>query len=268
MVNFEEMAEVYRKEGYNDITAEARVCQDVVLKAIAESGLDRNITVKGGVVMRSITGNIRRATQDMDLDFIRYSLEETSIRRFIQKLNCLEGITIEITGTIEELSQQEYHGKRVFIVLKDDTGHSFSSKIDLGVHKNVQIEQDEYCFDVCMDDEGASLLINSKEQIFTEKLRSLLRFGPLSTRYKDIFDLCYLIDYVDQERLKVCLRTYIFQDPQMRENNINEVRSRVKRTFQNRLYRSNVQNADKSNWLRIKASIVFQRITEFLENIN
>ena len=152
--------------------------------------------------------------------------------------------------------------------MKDDTGHSFSSKIDLGVHKNVQIEQDEYCFDVCMDDEGASLLINSKEQIFTEKLRSLLRFGPLSTRYKDIFDLCYLIDYVDQERLKVCLRTYIFQDPQMRENNINEVRSRVKRTFQNRLYRSNVQNADKSNWLRIKASIVFQRITEFLENIN
>ncbi len=58
MANFEEMAEVYRKEGYNDITAEARVCQDVVLKAIAESGLDRNITVKGGVVMRSMKHTI------------------------------------------------------------------------------------------------------------------------------------------------------------------------------------------------------------------
>ena len=31
-------------------------------------------------------------------------------------------------------------------------------------------------------------LINSKEQMFTEKLRSILKFGPLSTRYKDIFD--------------------------------------------------------------------------------
>ncbi len=30
-----------------------------------------------------------------------------------------------------------------------------------------------------------------------EKLRSLLRFGPLSTRYKDIFDFCYLKDHVD-----------------------------------------------------------------------
>ena len=33
MANLEEMAEVYRKEGYTDITAEARVCQDVVLKS-------------------------------------------------------------------------------------------------------------------------------------------------------------------------------------------------------------------------------------------
>jgi len=83
MPNLEEMAEVYRKEGYTDITAEARVCQDVILKAIAESGMDHNITVKGGVVMRSITGNIRRATQDMDLDFIRYSNDTQTIIRKI-----------------------------------------------------------------------------------------------------------------------------------------------------------------------------------------
>ena len=45
--------------------------------------------------MRSITGNVRRATEDLDLDFIRYSLEDESIRYFISKLNCLEGIRIE-----------------------------------------------------------------------------------------------------------------------------------------------------------------------------
>lgn len=48
--------------------------------------------------MRSITGNVRRATEDLDLDFIRYSLEDESIRYFILKLNCLEGIRIEIKG--------------------------------------------------------------------------------------------------------------------------------------------------------------------------
>lgn len=49
---------------------------------------------------------------------------------------------------------QEYNGKRVFVVIEDNTGHSFRSKIDLGVHKQMSIGQDEYCFDVCLDDVG------------------------------------------------------------------------------------------------------------------
>lgn len=44
--------------------------------------------------MRSITNNIRRATQDLDIDFIRYSLCDESIENFVTKLNCIDGITI------------------------------------------------------------------------------------------------------------------------------------------------------------------------------
>ena len=40
-----------------------------------------------------------------------------------------------------------------------------------------QIEQEEYCFDIAYDDEGASLLINSNEQMLSEKLRSLLKLS-------------------------------------------------------------------------------------------
>ena len=76
MANLEELANIVRNDGYSEINAEAKVCQDIVLKAIAQSSLNRNITIKGGVVMRSITRNVRRATQDMDLDFIRYSLSD------------------------------------------------------------------------------------------------------------------------------------------------------------------------------------------------
>ena len=213
----------------------------------------RNVTIKGGVVMRSLTGNVRRATQDMDLDFIRYSLSESSIREFIEKLNCLDGITITIAGDIEELSQQEYRGKRVYVTLADDTGHSFFSKIDLGVHKQIQIEQDEYCFDVCLDDVGASLLINSKEQIFTE--------------YKDIFDLCYLADYVEQTRLYQCMDTYIFRDPGMREIDMSDVINRVNRTFSNRLYRRNIERAGSANWIGIEIPAVFEKIKAFLNSL-
>lgn len=267
MANLEQLAWSVKNDGYSEANAEAKVCQDIVLKAISNSSLSRNVTIKGGVVMRSITGNTRRATQDMDLDFIRYSLSDESIRSFINRLNCLEGITIRIDGEITELSQQEYSGKRVLVVIEDDTGHSFNSKIDLGVHKQIQIAQDKYCFDVCLDDVGASLLINSMEQIFTEKLRSLLRFGPLSTRYKDVFDLCYLSEHVNKEKLMKCMKTYIFNDSWMRENDIPAVLNRVNRTFSDKLYRQNIERSSRLNWLGIKVDDAFNKITSFLETL-
>lgn len=56
-----------------------------------------------------------------------------------------------------------------------------------------QIEQEEYCFDITYDDEGASLLINSNEQMLSEKLRPLIKFGTFSTRFKDIYELCFTV---------------------------------------------------------------------------
>ena len=56
-----------------------------------------------------------------------------------------------------------------------------------------QIEKEEYCFDIAYDDEGASLLINSNEQMLSETLRSLLKFGTFSTRFKDIYELCFTV---------------------------------------------------------------------------
>lgn len=135
MTTIKEIIRQANADGYFDDNAEAKVCQDVVLKAISESTLSRNVTIKGGVVMRSISKDARRATQDMDIDFIRYSLSDDSIRQFIKKLDCLEGIHIRQIGEITELKQQDYHGKRVYVIISDDTGDSIESKIDLGVHK-------------------------------------------------------------------------------------------------------------------------------------
>lgn len=100
MINLQQLIDKEMKKGYSGDSASAKVCQDIVLKAISESTLKRNVTVKGGVVMRSKTNNIRRATQDMDIDFIRYSLADEAIDIFIEKLNCLDGILIERTGDI------------------------------------------------------------------------------------------------------------------------------------------------------------------------
>lgn len=250
--------------GYDIADARARVCQDVVLKGIAKSPFSRNVTIKGGVVMRSMTGNIRRATQDMDIDFIRYSLSDESIEKFINEINCIEGIQITRYGQIQELSQQDYHGKRVFVKITDIYENSIDSKIDLGVHNHLEIEQEEYCFDIAFDDESASLLINSKEQMFAEKLRSLLKFGEFSTRYKDIYDLYYYGDKVNAEKMKTCFDTYIFNDSGMRENNMDDIIHRVKSVFSNTAYKSRVDSSDK-RWLDDDIDVVFDGIIKSLE---
>ena len=200
-MNLSDMVNKMKELGYEPDDARARICQDIVLKALSKSTLSRNVTIKGGVVMRSMTNNIRRATQDMDIDFIRYSLSNESIESFIEKLNCLDGIEIKRIGKIEELSQQDYKGKRVHVHIKDSNGNLIESKIDLGVHKHIEIEQEEYCFDIAFDDEGASLLINTREQMFVEKLRSLLKFGIFSTRYKDIYDMYYQCGKLKEQNL-------------------------------------------------------------------
>ena len=81
MINIDTMIRKEIENGYGDANAQAKVCQDLILKAIATSNLSRNVTIKGGVVMRSKTKNVRRATQDIDLDFIRYSLSDEAVKK-------------------------------------------------------------------------------------------------------------------------------------------------------------------------------------------
>lgn len=267
MINIQELIENANFAGYRGDNASAKVCQDIVLKALATGPLRRNVTIKGGVVMRSKTNNVRRATQDLDIDFIKYSLADESIDLFVEKLNCLEGITIKRVGKIEELKQQDYRGKRVYVIITDGEGNRVKSKIDLGVHNRFELEQEEYCFDIAYDNEGVSLLINSNEQMFAEKLRSLLRFGPLSTRFKDVYDMYYLKDCVNRVKLLKALDIYIFHDVKMRENCGKDIEKRLKMTFQDKVYKSSLDNSDK-RWIDEKIDVIIKELLDFIEKIN
>ena len=66
--------------GYSSDTAQAKVAHDIVLLAMHRCGFKAHSTVKGGVVMSSMTGDVRRATMDMDIDFIGYSISEASVK--------------------------------------------------------------------------------------------------------------------------------------------------------------------------------------------
>lgn len=219
--------------------------------------------------MHSISKDMRRATRDMDLDFIKYSLEDNSIIRFIEELsNVDDGIKIEIDGEIKELHHQDYDGKRVNIELFDKDGNKLKTKLDIGVHKLLDIKQDEYCFDLSIINQNANLLINSKEQIFVEKIKSLLKLGFRSTRYKDLFDFYYLINRteLDKEKLMNCFNILIFKDETMRENNIEDVVNRLQMTFNSNAYRNHLSNP-KNNWLDITVDDAIMSVLKYIKSL-
>lgn len=269
-MNIEKLVKLYMNDGYNRQDAEAKVSQDIILIKISKSKFSRNITVKGGVVMHSISSDIRRATRDLDLDFIRYSLEDESIINFIKQLNDVDdNIKIEVVGKIKPLHHQDYDGKRVLIKLIDISNNSLNTKLDIGVHKLFEIEQDEYCFNFDIAKENANLLINSKEQIFTEKLKSLLKLGVASTRYKDVFDFYYLINVakLDKDKLKNCFDILIFNDEKMRENNIQDILKRLEMILNIKAYRDKL-NDPKVNWLDISLSEVIESVLKYIETLS
>ncbi|MDR3053373.1 MAG: nucleotidyl transferase AbiEii/AbiGii toxin family protein [Coriobacteriales bacterium] len=264
-MNLQDALALYQSQGYDFLYAQAKACQDVVLAKIAASQLSRHVTIKGGIVMHELSHDLRRATRDIDFDFIRYSLLDESIRSFIAALDVLDdGMSITITGKISDLKHQDYKGKRVLVNISDGET-TIQAKLDIGIHCDLSIEQEDYCFDLGYSGEGVDLLANSKEQIFAEKLKSLLKFGPSSYRYKDIYDLAYLSSLVEVDKTRAAnyIKKVIFDNPEMWENDFGAIERRLKNTFTDREFIQALKRYD-ANWLDVSDEEAFSQILAFI----
>lgn len=265
MKNLAEIRDSYIDDGFSYEQAQARTAQDAMLDLIAKSDLARNVTIKGGVLMQHISNDARRATTDFDLDFVRYSISDGSIRKFIGALDGgSSDYSISVTGQIEQLKHQDYSGKRIHVVITDGKGTSIQTKVDIGVHNLVSPELDEICFDLGKLDDSIAFLADSSEQVVAEKLRSLLRIGAASTRYKDVFDIYYLIHIkgVREKELDDALRSLVFNDDKMRENDYNDITKRLSRIFSDRRFTRELSRA-KNNWLEISPNKVASTIVAY-----
>ena len=265
MDNLAAIRDSYIDDGLSYAQAEARCAQDAMLDLIAKSSLARNVTIKGGVLMQHISRDSRRATVDFDLDFVRYPIADASIRKFLKALDSSESpFSIRIAGSIQELKHQDYSGKRVHVVISDGHGNAMQSKVDIGVHNLVSPELEDICFDLSKLDGSVTLLADSSEQVVAEKLRSLLRIGAASTRYKDVFDIYYLliVKGISPERLDDALRILVFDDPSMRERNRGDIAKRLGSVFSNRRFKSQLPRA-KNDWLEVSPDKATSAIVEY-----
>jgi hypothetical protein len=254
MTKLNELIAQYRSEGYPGLLASSTACQDVLLSKIAASSLNQNVTIKGGVLMHSMSNSKRRATRDFDLDFIRYSLSEESIDQFLAILDSVDdGISIKRVGAIEDLAQQDYNGKRVNILIGDGT-RTITTKLDIGVQADLDIEQRDFYFDISGQEESVCLLANSKEQIFGEKLTSLLKWGIATTRFKDIHDFYYLGHQSDfsKELLETYLTKWVYNSSiaKLTMRNDSDIKDALSNILNDEIFRRNFATS-RDKWLDI-----------------
>lgn len=267
MTTLDRMRNTLLEDGLDYTNATSRAAQEAILDLIAKSKLSSNVTIKGGVLIQQISKDKRRATTDLDFDFIRYPINDRSIHLFVKELNDgLSEFSISIEGPIEELKQHDYYGKRVHVSIGDKAGNTVVTKIDIGVNTLIGVDQEELCFNLSTLEEGVTLLGNSNEQVVAEKLRSLLRIGTASTRYKDVFDIYYLliIKGVRTKELKQALTSLIFNDNAMRENAPSDIQRRLAHILYNRRFKSQLARA-KNNWLQVSPNKVADALVAYFE---
>lgn len=267
-MNINDLVNKYVRQGYNYRNAQNLAAEEIALFKLSSSPLAEHITLKGGIVMFNITKNSRRVTQDIDFDLIRYSIDNKSIELFIKKLNSInDGITVKINGGIEQLHQEDYRGARVRLLLIDKANKKLGIKLDIGVHTYSAIEQDKTIFVFDNNEEKISINVNPSEQIFVEKLLSLSRFGPLSTRYKDIYDLYYLIknNLLDINKVRKITKLFL-ESSSKKPNDVFELTNAIIDTFEDKAFS---QDASKpaSKWMDVEYNEVKETIVNYVSKL-
>ncbi len=265
MLNISDLKRGIRVDESSNKTIEARICQDIILTLLSESEFKDNVTIKGGVVIRSLSNNFRRSTLDLDLDLISFPITNDGVNCLINKLNNNDDlIKISLIGQLKDLKHQDYQGKRAYIEIKDNFNNKIKIKLDIGVHKHISLKQIKYCFDVSTDKKGVTLFINTKEQMFTEKLTSLLRFDVNSRRYKDLYDMYYLLEHLNKKKLLNCFKVLIF-DKFNSIKNISDIAFKLNKILNNKRYINRLKSS-KRNWLLIDEKIIIKDILDYFDN--
>ena len=93
-----------------------------------------------------------------------------------------------------------------------------------------------------------------------------MRIGAASTRFKDVFDVYYLLcrEGVDENALDQAMQLLVYDAGDMRENSSQDVYARLSRVLNDRRFRKNLANA-RNNWLGANIDKVVSGILRYFE---
>ena len=94
----------------------------------------------------------------------------------------------------------------------------------------------------------------------------MLIFGVNDKRYKDIYDVYYLKDYLNKEKFLQYIKLLIFDDAMMRENTMVDIVRRVENSFKDKHYLKLISTS-RQRWFDDEIEVIVKGIVDFLKDL-
>jgi predicted nucleotidyltransferase component of viral defense system len=173
-----------------------RYANERLLYRLTQSSHAPRFVLKGAALFTVWTGELHRATRDLDLLGFGDASQE-NIRSVFAEVIALDvaddGVVFDrdslLVGPIRE--DQEYGGIRVVLVARV-TAASVRLQVDVGFGDAITPEAEVIEFPALLEFPAPRLRAYPRETVVAEKLEAMVKLGLANTRMKDFYDLALL----------------------------------------------------------------------------
>lgn len=204
------------KKSFNQVLHEL-LLERAVARLVEDSRLSRNLVFKGGYVSLRCYGS-SRLTIDLDAAIYNMPIEEAIERaKAAMDASFDDVIWYSFETQIDLATQNEYGGIR----LQYRAGLGFPPnnlkkaivvKIDLGFGDPITPAASVDSLKSMLGDQTLTWSTYPVETIVAEKIHSMIHHGAINSRSKDVYDLYFYINQIDELTLKEALkRTFAYR---------------------------------------------------------
>lgn len=201
-----------------------------VLMRLEKSKYRDNIILKGGVLLSSIIGEDLRTTKDIDATLKSLPLNIDSIRNIFEGILTIDiddNVNFEIVNIKDIGLEDEYGGFRINVKgTFDKIRTNFFIEITTG--DIITPREIRYKYNSIFEDKKINIMAYTIETIIAEKFESIISKNITTTRAKDFYDLCMLMnkhkkDINNKNLVKAIENTFTKRNTEFNIDNFKEI---------------------------------------------
>ena len=186
-------------------------CLERLLDRIAVSRFRNHFVIKGGFLIASILGIGSRSTMDIDATIKGFSVSYENVGSAFREI-CGVDIADQLTFSFERIEEirekDDYLGLRVFVECRYGK-MNVPLTVDLTTGDTIIPHEIEYMYKCVFDDKMIPIIAYPLENVFAEKLDTIISRGVANTRTRDFYDVYTLYalkkEEVNFETLRLAL---------------------------------------------------------------